>query len=196
MPKNTIVIMVRHGEKPDSGEGLSVAGQERAQAYVIYFQNYLFQGQPLKFKYLFASESSSQSHRPHKTINPLSQAINIPINDEHKDTDFKNLAEELLKHEKYHNSNILICWHHGEILHLAKALGVDDAILPSTANWPLQWPESVFGWVLQLVFDEKEKIDLNQTICLSEMLMYNDYGQMPPGTNLTAKTNPTIQLSA
>jgi len=48
MPKNTNILMVRHAEKPDSGRDLSVTGQERAQAYAVYFQNYVLNGTLLK----------------------------------------------------------------------------------------------------------------------------------------------------
>jgi hypothetical protein len=39
MPASATIFLVRHGEKPDSGTGLSPAGQARADAYVKYFQN-------------------------------------------------------------------------------------------------------------------------------------------------------------
>jgi hypothetical protein len=63
MPKNTNFLMVRHAEKPDSGNELSVAGQERAHAYAVYFQNYALNGTLIKLNYIFASADSSQSER-------------------------------------------------------------------------------------------------------------------------------------
>ena len=72
MPKNTNILMIRHGEKPKSGTGLAVAGQERAQAYSIYFQNYLLNSSPVKLNHLFAAANSNASHRPVLTITPLS----------------------------------------------------------------------------------------------------------------------------
>jgi hypothetical protein len=64
MPKNASILMIRHAERPDTGTGLSVAGQERAQAYVIYFQNYLLNSNPVKLDYLMAAADSSESYRP------------------------------------------------------------------------------------------------------------------------------------
>ena len=184
MPKNTCILFIRHAEKPAKGDGLSLTGQARAQAYSIFFQNYLLNEQALKFKYLFASEDSQKSHRPKLTIKPLSDATGLAINDKHKDKEFQKLADDLLQHSKYNDSNILICWHHGEILQFANAMGIDSTKLPVTANWPTKWPGSVFGWVLQIVFDGNGKIVTNQTFCANEMLMYGDYGQIPPGNDI------------
>lgn len=185
MPKNTNILMIRHGEKPLKGEGLTIRGQERAHAYSIHFQNYkLPADQTLKLKYLFASEDSQKSHRPKLTIKPLSEATGLAINDKHKDKEFQKLADDLLQNPKYDGCNILVCWHHGEILDFAAALGVNASSLPPSANWPSKWPGAVFGWVLQLVFDSNGRIVPSQTLCKSVQLMYDDNGQSPPGDSL------------
>ena len=181
MPDNTNILMIRHAEKPDSGTGLAIAGQERAQAYVVYFQNYGLNSNSIKFDYLFAAANSPESHRPRLTIEPLSKAIGLDINDNYKDKDYQKLATDILQKSKYDNSNILICWHHGEILDLAGALGVDASKLPPESNWPAPpWPGEVFGWLLQLCYDVNGRIIVSQTICNNEQLMYNDYGNNPP----------------
>jgi hypothetical protein len=178
VPKNTNVLMIRHGEKPDSGKGLAVAGQERAQAYIIYFQTYSLQpssnSSPIKLSYLFAAANSSSSDRPKLTIEPLSPAIKVPIDDKHKDTDYKKVADDILQNSKYDKSNILICWHHEQILDLAAALGVDATKSPKGANWPSQWPEDEYGWLLQLCYDANGNIIDSQTVCINEKLMYDD----------------------
>lgn len=181
MPKNTTILMIRHGEKPETGTGLAPAGQMRAQAYSIYFQNYALKGKNLKFSYLFASQDSQKSDRLLLTITPFSKAVGLPINHKHADSDYQKLADDLLQHPKYDNSNMLICWHHGKILDFANALGVNPASLPASATWPSKWPGSVFGWLLQLVYDANGNLVPDQTFCVSEKLMYDDYGQVPPG---------------
>jgi len=187
MPKTTNILMIRQGEKPDSGKGLTVSGQERAQAYVIYFQNHTVQSSqnaspssPIKLNYLFAAEDSSSSDRPELTIVPLSTAIGLSIDAKHKDKDYQKLADDILLNSKYDNSNILICWHHGEILDLAAALGVVANKLPSGANWPTHWPGGEYGWLLQLCYDGNGSIIDLQTICINEKLMY-DAQNDPPG---------------
>ena len=179
MPKNTNILMIRHAEKPDSGPNLAVAGQERAQAYTIFFQNYSLNGAMLKFAFLFAAANSSESERPVQTITPFSKAINLPINAKHADKDYQKVADDILGNAKYDKSNILICWHHGEILLLATALGATN--LPAASNWPTKWPNEVYGWVLQLCYDSNGKIITAQTLCLNEQLMFDDHGRNPPG---------------
>ena len=175
MPKNTNILMIRHGEKPKSGTGLAVAGQERAQAYSIYFQNYLLNSSPVKLNYLFAAANSNASHRPVLTITPLSTATGLKINQKHKDKDYQKVATDILTNSKYDGSSILICWHHGEILKLAAALGAKG--LPPSSHWPgTKWPGQVFGWVLQLCYDGKGKIVPAQTVCINQKLMYDDHG--------------------
>ena len=179
MPKNTNILMIRHGEKPHSGIGLAVAGEERAQAYVIYFQNYSLNSNLVKWDYLFAAANSSESHRPSLTIQPLATAIGLDIDAKHKDKDYQKVADDILQNSKYDGSNILICWHHGEILDLAAALGANG--LPPASNWPTPpWPKDVYGWVLQLCYDADGNIDPSQTICLNQKLMYDDHGKNPP----------------
>ena len=45
-------------------------------------------------------------------------------------TTIEKVPDDILQNSKYHHSNILICWHHGEILDLAAALGVEANKLP------------------------------------------------------------------
>lgn len=188
MPKNSNIIIVRHGEKPpesDPSPYLSPAGQARAQAYVAYFQNFVLNGspagsQPLQFSWLFAAENSQASQRPLLTITPLAQALKLDVNDKHKDKDYAKLAEHILGDKKYDDANLLICWHHGEALELAQALGVNPSQLPAAANWPAKWPGQVFGWYLQLCYDQHGNVIPNQTCCVNECLMYDDNGQNPP----------------
>ena len=177
MPKNTNILLIRHAEKPDSGTGLSVPGQERAQAYVIYFQNYLLDSNLVELDYLFAAANSDDSHRPFLTIQPFAAAIGLNITSDYKDTDYQNLANDILQNSMYDQSNILICWHHSQILDLAAALGSGP---PLESPWPSGWPGHVFGWLLQLCYDHHGKIDLTQTGCINQKLMYNDHGKNPP----------------
>ncbi len=174
MPKNATILMVRHAEKPESGTGLAVLGQERALAYVIYFQNYLLNGSLLQINSIFATADSPRSMRPRLTVQPFAEAMGLPIHDQVQDS-------------QYNNSTILICWHHGEILHLAAALGVDAGQLPPDSLWPSKpWPEDVYGWLLQLCYDATGSITPAQTVCINQQLMFDDYGKNPPQSQATA----------
>jgi hypothetical protein len=181
MPSDTTVLIVRHAEKPDSGKELSASGQARAHAYVSYFQNYSFGGKTLAVDHIFAAADSPESHRPRLTMEPLAKALGLKINNKHKDADFQKVADAILKKSKYDGKTIVICWHHGEILDLTKALGADRSKLPPAISWPPSpWPSEVFGWLLQLRYDPKGDLMTTQALCVNQQLMYEDHGKDPP----------------
>lgn len=204
MPKNATIYLIRHGEKPPDGcaapgvseqalpakgenakpeesKDLSLQGRTRAAAYASYFRDRPLGQNQGRINYLFASADSSDSRRPRLTIEPLSVALGLPINTDYKAEEFANLAQMILPDPTYDNSNILICWHHGQILHLAHALGARRDVLPPAAHWPAPpWPADVFGWVLELVYGPDGQLSPAQTSCSNQQLMYCDYGKDPP----------------
>jgi len=164
--KDAVILIIRHAEKPVSGVELSSEGERRAGAYVRYFQKFTIDGKLIKLDYLFATADSEKSHRPRLTIEPLSKALGIKIDNRFKDDDFLELAREIQNHP--HGSNILICWHHGRIPALLEALGADpEQLLPNG-----KWPEDVFGWLIQLRYDKNGK--LFDARCINEDLMLGD----------------------
>jgi hypothetical protein len=170
--QSSVVIIVRHAEKPDTGDGLAPAGDARANAYVDYFKHFTVNSNAVHFDYLFAAKDSRESKRPRLTIKPLSKALGLVINTEFKDDKYAELAEELHA-GRYRNKNILVCWHHGKIPELLAALGADPhKLLPNG-----KWPEDVFGWVVSLEYDQKG--NLNATV-EDENLMPGDAANPPP----------------
>jgi len=159
--RDTTILIIRHAEKPDDGYGLAPAGQERARAYVNYFKTFTLDGKPLTLDYLISAADSKGSHRPRLTIEPLSAATGLAIDHRFKDKEFLALADDL--QSRPHGKHILICWHHGEIPQLVRALGADPVQLIHNAKWP----EHVFGWVIELRYDgngqlrEARRIDEN-----------------------------------
>jgi hypothetical protein len=185
MLKNTNILIIRHGEKPyDGSDGLTLSGQARAQAYVSYFQNYCIESEPLQFTALFAAASSKTSRRPRLTLEPLAQSLGLAIDAGYDDKTPEVLVEDLRANPDFENANILISWRHSGMLELADALGVEAHKLPSGANWVSKpFPPCVFGWVLQICFDEHGAVNLEKTMCLPQKLMFNDHGQNPPSAN-------------
>jgi hypothetical protein len=150
--KNAVVLIIRHAEKLESGQDLSPAGFQRADAYVKYFGEFQVEGKPLKLDGLFAAADSKNSHRPRLTLEPLSRALHLSI-----DTSFKDKAPQLLADElksKPHGLTILVCWHHGKIPELIRDLGADPAALLPDGKWP----EAEFGWVIELRYDAEGKL--------------------------------------
>jgi hypothetical protein len=185
MLKNTNILIIRHGEKPfDGTDGLTLAGQARAQAYVSYFQNYTINEAALHWTALFAAASSKTSRRPYLTLEPLANALGLQLDAKYYDKNPEEFVRVLRQNPNYDHANILISWRHSGMLELAEALGVEGHKLPSSANWVSKpFPACVFGWVLQICFDEHGEINLEKTMCIAQKLMFNDHGQNPPSAN-------------
>jgi hypothetical protein len=170
----------------DGGRHLSVQGSARAAALPSLFavadpqlscelhhkENEFVGGYrpiPLKGKggrfippnYIFATEKSKQSNRPVETVSPLAIALTLPINDglTDKEPDITKMVNAILN--DYPGKIILVCWHHGKIPDIAKALGVKK---------PPKWDGKVFDRVWQITFP-KGKATLTD---LPQMLLYGD----------------------
>ena len=63
-PKDAVVLIIRHAEDADSGDGISPLGQERAEAYKNYFLNFTVDSKPREPTVIFAAKDSKKSHRP------------------------------------------------------------------------------------------------------------------------------------
>ncbi len=164
--KDATVLIIRHAEKPESGNGLTPAGEERAKAYVNYFKNLTLDGQPVKLDCIFAAADSKNSQRPRLTIEPTSKALGLTIDNQYAAKDFKGLAQELAS--KSHGKKILVAWHHGDIPGLLTALGADpNEVLPKG-----KWPDDVFGWMIELRYDSNGHLVAARRI--EEKLMPDD----------------------
>jgi hypothetical protein len=164
--KNTVILVIRHAEKPDDGLGLTADGEARARAYADYFKNLAVDGQPLKPDYLFAAADSQGSHRPRLTLEPTSHALGLAIDTRFKSKDVQEIADEV--HSKPHGHTILIAWHHGQIPNLLHALGADTRqLVPND-----KWPEHVFGWLIVLRYDAEGR--LIEAKRINEKLMPDD----------------------
>ncbi|HTR44038.1 MAG TPA: flagellar basal body-associated protein FliL [Pseudomonadales bacterium] len=166
--KDTTVLIIRHAEKPETGYDLTPVGYQRANAYVHYFKNFTIDGKPVTLDHLFAAADSKGSHRPRLTLEPLSKATGLAIDQEFQAKQYQELADAL--RAKPHGAHILICWHHGDIPQLLQALGAKpEKLLPGG-----KWPDNVFGWVIQLHYDDKGQ--LVEAKCINENLMPGDAG--------------------
>lgn len=166
--QDAVILIIRHAEKPESGPELSPEGVQRAQAYVNYFKNFQLDSKPLKLDCLIATADTKGSHRPRLTLTPLSLALKLPIETAFKDKEFAALARDL--ETTPHGKHILICWHHGAIPDLLRALGADPAkLLPQG-----KWPSTDFGWLIELRYDHDGKLIPSECKRINEHLMPDD----------------------
>lgn len=166
--RNTTVLIVRHAEKPEQGSGLSPRGEERAKAYAQYFDPLRLADEQLLPQRLIATRDSKESARPRLTLTPLSQRLNLPIEQPYDDRDVDKLAKSLGKDNQA--QVVLIAWHHGKIYKLIKAFGGDGEKLTGQQSWP----GSVYDWLIVLRFDDKGQLMESRSQKVQEHLLPGD----------------------
>jgi len=167
-PKNSVILIVRHAENPANGHGLSPRGEERAKAYVNYFENFTVDSKRLEPQAVVVAADSKHSHRPRLTVEPFAKAANLPIDNRFADKQPADLATEL--RANYQGKVILVCWHHGQIPDLLRALGAaPETLLPNG-----KWPRDVYDWVIMLSFDENGRVIPESTRRINEHLLPGD----------------------
>jgi broad specificity phosphatase PhoE len=167
-PKNSVLLIIRHAENPANGHGLSPRGQERAKAYANYFQNFTVDSKQLKPNAIIVAADSKHSHRPRLTVQPFAKAANLPIDNRFANKQPAELAAEL--RANYQGKVVLICWHHGQIPAVLRALGAD----PTTLLPGGKWPRDVYDSVIVVSFDENGRVIPGGTKRITEHLLQGD----------------------
>ena len=109
-PKNGVVLIIRHAEDADSGDGISALGQKRAEAYKNYFRNFTVDSKRLEPSAVFAAKDSKKSHRPRLTLEPFAKAAKLKIDTRFGNSQSADLAADLRANQQ--EKVILICWRH------------------------------------------------------------------------------------
>jgi len=167
-PKNSVVLIIRHAEDADSGDGISSFGQDRAEAYKNYFLNFAVDSKRLEPNVIFAAQDSKKSHRPRLTLEPFAKAAKLPIDTRFGNSQSVELAADL--RANHQGKVILICWRHGYIPALIRALGANPkSFLPSG-----RWPGSVSNWVILLSYDQEGRLIPSSSKRIDEHLIPGD----------------------
>jgi hypothetical protein len=162
-----VVLLMRHAEKPLVGkdDNLSPAGYARAKALPLLFflkPGTMLPGQkvePAKLPVpavLFATAPSRHSLRPIETLTPLAEYMHLEVQHPFGEGEEVAQANEVLS-GKYAGKVVLICWHHGELPALAKALGVKH---------PPTWDSHVFDhvWKVEWVDGQAQLTDIPERL--------------------------------
>ena len=167
-PKNATVLIIRHAEDADSGDGVSPLGQERAEAYKNYFLNFSVDSKRREPQAIFAAKDSKKSHRPRLTMEPFAKAANLKIDTRFGNDQSTDLAADLRANQQ--GKVILICWRHPYIPALLSALGAKpETFLPNG-----RWPGAVFDWIILLSFDQDSHLIPSSSRRTNEHLLPSD----------------------
>ena len=167
-PKDAVVIIIRHADDADSGDGLSPLGQERAEAYKKYFLNFTVDSKRREPNVIFAATDSKKSHRPRLTMEPFAKAANLKIDTRFGNDQSADLAADLRANQQ--GKVILICWRHPYIPVLLSALGANpETFLPNG-----KWPGKVFNWIILLSFDQDGHLIPSSSRRTNEHLLPSD----------------------
>lgn len=167
-PKDSVVLIIRHAEDADSGQGISPRGQERAEAYKDYFLNLKMDSKWLEPTVIFAANDSKKSHRPRLTVEPFAKAAKLPIDTRFGNNQSAELAADLRANQQ--GKVILICWRHGNIPALLRALGAKPKrFLPNG-----KWPDAVYDWVILLRFGQNGQLIPGSSTRIDEHVLPGD----------------------
>ena len=167
-PKDVVVLIIRHAEDADSGDGISPLGERRAEAYKNYFLNFAVDSKRLEPDVVLAAKDSKKSHRPRLTVEPFAKAAKLKIDTRFGNYQSDELAADLRASQR--GKVILISWRHGNIPALLRALGANPASLLPRGKWP----DPVFDWVIMLSYDQDGRLIPESTNRINEHLMPGD----------------------
>jgi hypothetical protein len=167
-PKDGIVLIIRHAEDADNGNGISPRGEQRAEAYKNYFLNFTVDSARREPDVVFAAKDSQKSHRPRLTVEPFAKAANLKIDTHFGNDQSAELAADLRANQQ--GKCILVCWRHPYIPAFLRALGANpEAFLPHG-----KWPGSVYDWVILLSFDQNGRLVPASSKRITEHLLPGD----------------------
>lgn len=162
------VVIIRHGEKPDSGDNLSCKGQYRALKLADVLTKQI--GKP-DFTYvptIGTGKAATTSARMFQTVSPFAIKHNLIVNSSFKETKVSAAAADVLTRRGL----VLMVWEHGNIPPLAKALGVPAAQVPSKwkghdfdSIWTIEFEQTAAGGLQFLSFDTKGKEGIVPPAC-------------------------------
>jgi hypothetical protein len=149
------VLVMRHAEKlaDVANPHLSPAGEARATALAAYI--------PTTFwvpDFIFATMISKHSARPIETVTPLSQQTGVAINSDLADQEYGVLARDLLTDATYAGKHVLVCWHHGNIPPMLRALGA------AVGTYSDPWDPPVFNLILKLDYGSVGAPDVSKIV--------------------------------
>ena len=144
------VILIRHGEKPATGENLSCKGLNRALQIPAMLERRF--GIP-RYAYVPALKtgSSTKHARMFETVAPLAIRENLRVNSHFEEADVATAAKELLSL----NGTVLVVWEHSQLASMVKALGVPNPPLWADEDFDAMWIVTFSGGKASMSIDKE-----------------------------------------
>ena len=141
------VIIIRHGEKPDTGFNLSCEGFQRALVLPQVFTP-LFGVPDYTYVPVIRTGKSTNSVRMYQTVTPFAVKHDLIINSKFDEKDSAGLAADILKKK----GTVLIVWDRRNIPPIARNLGVK--------NKDLNWSDNDFDsiWIIDFIKTKKGRL--------------------------------------
>ena len=158
----SIIILIRHGEKPKDKDdiNLSAKGTQRASALAPYLLGTF--GQPIAI-YAMKQHKATTSVRPIQTIAPTAGMAGIQMTTQYGKDTYKDLVDEILTKPEYEGKMVFVCWEHQQIRDIAKKLGIPKKDIP-------KWKSDDYDHLWQLIYDgNKYEMEI-----IAQKLLYGD----------------------
>jgi hypothetical protein len=149
----TVVMVIRHGEKPDGSHpgvdaqgneddsSLTAVGWQRAERLADLFDPPSGEPRPGLARpaaiYAAGANDDGEGARTRETVAPLAQRLGIAVNTDYGKGDEEKLVDQVIAEP----GPVLICWQHGELPAIA------DAFPNVTPTPPKDWPDDRFDVV-------------------------------------------------
>lgn len=158
-PTAAKIYLIRHGEKPpklpsvrisillstpttdspqgDDAPGLSAQGIKRAQGLISVFSpSSIYNIAQIIAQHPHKHEKEA---RPYETILPLSESLGLTPDIDIERDDAQGAADLCLKLAQEGGENVLLCWEHGVLGKIVKALGVEDEVVYPGDRYDVIW---------------------------------------------------------
>jgi broad specificity phosphatase PhoE len=149
----TVVMVIRHGEKPDGSDpgidaqgneddsSLTAVGWQRAERLPDLFDPQSGDPRPGLVRpaaiYAAGANDDGEGARTRETVAPLAERLGIAVNADYGKGDEEKLVDQVIAEP----GPTLICWAHGELPTIA------DAFPNVTPTPPKDWPDDRFDVV-------------------------------------------------
>ncbi len=151
MPDDSLrVVIIRHGEKPDTGDHLNCQGENRALQLPRVLESKF--GVPDRVYVPLMGSGKSQAHaRMFETIIPLVVKHQLKVNSEFDTDAGPAIADQLFRKR----GTILMVWQHEAIPALASALGASNPPKWKNKDFDSIWIITYKGGKATLAFDRE-----------------------------------------